>query len=58
MDSKDKLQPPATQPPAVGPGTNAEDAAESLAYAKHIEQQRRPLVSRVPSSVSPANHKK
>ena len=63
MDSKDKPQPPkdkASDPltPSVGPGTNEEGAAESLAYAKHIEQQRRPLVSRIPSSVSHATPKK
>ena len=47
MDSKDKSQPqpPATQPPAVGPGTNEEGAAEALAWQKHRERQRRPVMA-------------
>ena len=63
MDSKDKPQSPkdkASDPltPSVGPGTNEEGAAVSLAYAKHIEQQRRPVTVHQRSSVSPATPKK
>ena len=63
MASKDKAQPPKNKAPdpltpAVGPGTNEEGAAESLAYAKHIEQQRRPVMVHQRSSVSPAIPKK
>ena len=63
MASKDIPQPPknkARDPltPAVGPGTNEEGLAESQAFAKHREQQRRSGASRFPLPVSPATPKK
>ena len=61
MDSKDKPQSPKAQDPlqpVVGPGTNAEDAAPALAWQKHREQHRRPVVNRVPQPAIPVTPKK